>query len=644
MARLFLTNIDLNTNELQNAVVQNLSSAPLSGNKEGRIYYDVTNKALYLYTDGQWKPLASGGAAASSIELTGDVTGTANVDPATGKLTVSTTVDSSFVTLTGTQTLTNKTIGDALTFNDGANNSTIDVDGNNLYVSANNNLTLSTANGDVILNPDGSAYIGNNGDSQNRIATLRDIAQGAITSISGTTNEVDVTMNGEAATISLPNTIYKPTTFSLGYQEGFDITFSGDTGDTYLNQTTGDGVVHVLGTFTVDYGSTNNPQYSAFRVDPSGALTDVRNALRVQNDNGMSTIYINGNTPEIGLNNTSEDRVLTLGTDGYNASVTATAGNLNLSSSNQDVNIDAFSYINLNNDVKVYGDVKVQDTLQVGGWNGHDGIVQVNDSGNVNKLYVDANNNELTLNNYARLFFNNNNGQAASIQIDDNLIIDGQYGVNINSWNGNSVVVNSQGILYLNSNDHVQINPALNIGGSGTNGSITVQDSNSNNLFSLDGSGSTFSGNVTIGGDLNVTGTLNAVNRTEINIEDNTIRLNTGFTGTPSVDAGIIVERGTANDTAIIWNEANDQWTLSNDGNNYYAIARKYVEVIGDASNTSFDVIHNLGTRDITVMVRENNAEYNVVETDVLMKDNNTVTIGFTDAPALNSYKVIIVG
>ena len=92
------------------------------------------------------------------------------------------------------------------------------------------------------------------------------------------------------------------------------------------------------------------------------------------------------------------------------------------------------------------------------------------------------------------------------------------------------------------------------------------------------------------------------------------------------------------------WNEANDQWTLSNDGNNYYAIARKYVEVIGDASNTSFDVIHNLGTRDITVMVRENNAEYNVVETDVLMKDNNSVTIGFTDAPALNSYRVIIVG
>jgi len=60
---------------------------------------------------------------------------------------------------TDTQTLTNKTIGDVLTFNDGSNNSTIDVDGNNLYINANNNLTLSTANGDIVLNPDGHAYL-----------------------------------------------------------------------------------------------------------------------------------------------------------------------------------------------------------------------------------------------------------------------------------------------------------------------------------------------------------------------------------------------------------------------------------------------------------------------------------------------------
>jgi hypothetical protein len=39
-----------------------------------------------------------------------------------------------------------------------------------------------------------------------------------------------------------------------------------------------------------------------------------------------------------------------------------------------------------------------------------------------------------------------------------------------------------------------------------------------------------------------------------------------------------------------------------------------------------------------------NNSDYELVETDVKMKDANTVTIAFTDAPALNAYKVIIVG
>ena len=69
-----------------------------------------------------------------------------------------------------TQTLLNKTIGDVLTFNDGMNNSTIDVDGNNLYVTANNNLQLSTANGNILLNPDGYAYVGS-ASAGNEIAT-----------------------------------------------------------------------------------------------------------------------------------------------------------------------------------------------------------------------------------------------------------------------------------------------------------------------------------------------------------------------------------------------------------------------------------------------------------------------------------------
>jgi hypothetical protein len=153
----------------------------------------------------------------------------------------------------------------------------------------------------------------------------------------------------------------------------------------------------------------------------------------------------------------------------------------------------------------------------------------------------------------------------------------------------------------------------------------------------------TVTNNLTVGGNLNVTGTINSVNTTQVNIVDNKINLNTDFTGTPTADAGIRVERGTGADVEILWNESDDRWTLTNNGTNYHAITRKFSATIGDGTLTQVPVTHNLGARDVTVQVYDSST-FDTVECDVVRTSTSVVTLGFTVAPAAGAYTVVIVG
>jgi hypothetical protein len=150
-------------------------------------------------------------------------------------------------------------------------------------------------------------------------------------------------------------------------------------------------------------------------------------------------------------------------------------------------------------------------------------------------------------------------------------------------------------------------------------------------------------GNLQVGGNLNVVGTVNSVNTTQINIQDNKVKLNSNFAGTPTTDAGITVERGLETDVEILWNETSDNWTLTNNGTAYHAIARKYAETLG-ASATSYTITHNLGTTDVTVQIFESASPFAQVEADVKRTNSNTVTVDFAVAPSAGEYKVVVVG
>jgi hypothetical protein len=156
-------------------------------------------------------------------------------------------------------------------------------------------------------------------------------------------------------------------------------------------------------------------------------------------------------------------------------------------------------------------------------------------------------------------------------------------------------------------------------------------------------------GNVTVGGDLqvdgnlNVNGTVNAINRTEVNLVDNTIKLNTDFSGTPITDAGIIVERGDESDVSILWKESATEWQVTNDGAHYHAIARKYAETLS-SSSTSYSITHNLDTTDVIVQIYQAASPYAQVEADVKHTDADTVTIDFAVAPSAGEFKVVVIG
>jgi len=158
----------------------------------------------------------------------------------------------------------------------------------------------------------------------------------------------------------------------------------------------------------------------------------------------------------------------------------------------------------------------------------------------------------------------------------------------------------------------------------GTTNEITVSGSGSENAAITIGlpDDVTITNNLNVGGDLNVTGVINTVNSTQVNISDNKVNLNSDMPeeNSPSLDAGIVVHRGIEADAELLWSETADRWQVGLVGGSYHDISRKYVVQVYDA------------------------ATYDTVETDVVRNSTSQVTIGFTAAPASGAYKVVIVG
>lgn len=103
----------------------------------------------------------------------------------------------------------------------------------------------------------------------------------------------------------------------------------------------------------------------------------------------------------------------------------------------------------------------------------------------------------------------------------------------------------------------------------GVTGANEIDTSSGNLTIDSAGGTVTVDDNLIVSGDLTVSGTTTTLNTSELYVEDNIITLNYGVTGSPSLNAGIEVERGDSTNVVIRWNESSDKWQLTNDGSIY---------------------------------------------------------------------------
>jgi len=142
----------------------------------------------------------------------------------------------------------------------------------------------------------------------------------------------------------------------------------------------------------------------------------------------------------------------------------------------------------------------------------------------------------------------------------------------------------------------------------------------------------TISNDLTVLGDLQVTGTTTTNNVETVSTSNGVI-----FEGNVADANELTLIAGTLTaDRTVTLPDATGTVALTSD-----ITGRVYATSIGDGSNTSYTVTHNLNTRDVNVQLYDNSS-YDTVYADVVRTSVNVVTIDFGTAPTTNDIRVLV--
>lgn len=190
----------------------------------------------------------------------------------------------------------------------------------------------------------------------------------------------------------------------------------------------------------------------------------------------------------------------------------------------------------------------------------------------------------------------------------------------------------------------------------------------------------TVGGNAVIAGNLTVQGTTTTLDTQTVLIKDNIIEINSSQTGTPasSLLSGIEVNRGDEDNFQFVFVEQTDDFRLGKVGGalqpvltrdevgnlaegdilvydstgkkaigktfDELKLPQKYAETIGNNVATSFNIDHGLGTDDVVVTVREVGGDKEIVYTQTVVSTTGRVIVSFAEAPTTNQYRVVVIG
>ena len=157
--------------------------------------------------------------------------------------------------------------------------------------------------------------------------------------------------------------------------------------------------------------------------------------------------------------------------------------------------------------------------------------------------------------------------------VDQNLSI-------LTTGNGD-IEINPGGLIQLKGNVEISSGYSISQEGGGASkfstgistDTITSLTADTNLTLSALGTGYVYvNDNLVVGGNLTVNGEATNLSVTNLTVQDNIITIAAEQTGTPTLNAGISVERGDLNNTLLRWTEGSLKWQFTNDGSTYQTI------------------------------------------------------------------------